>query len=135
MEVKSTITQKLLADIQARQPCVLVADDDEVVRYLLRVTLERLQCQVVEVESGDKVVPTIDSMGVDIVFLDLMFKHDPTGFEVMRKIRAENPALPVIIVTGCSADDLISLEGYIAILHKPFTEEDVRKVLRTHKLL
>jgi signal transduction histidine kinase/CheY-like chemotaxis protein len=77
---------------------VLLADDDEVTRYLLGDALARFGFKVVEARNGREAIRMAELHHPSALFLDIVMP-DLNGFEVLREIRI-NPAIkeiPVII--------------------------------------
>jgi signal transduction histidine kinase/CheY-like chemotaxis protein len=80
---------------------ILVIDDDEVARYILKGQLADTRFEVVEAVAGAEGLRLAAEQRPQAVFLDLDLP-DATGFEVLRTLRAD-PAtrhLPVIIHTS-----------------------------------
>lgn len=80
---------------------VLVVEDDEPTRGLLRRTLEGDGWRVVEADNGQAGLDRLDTMEPDLVLLDLMMpKMD--GFEFLRQFRERDAyrGVPVIVVTA-----------------------------------
>ncbi|WP_183987470.1 ATP-binding protein [Deinobacterium chartae] len=106
----------------AAQPrTLLIIDNSETDRYLLRTQLRAQPWQILEADSGPRGLALIGEQRPDAVLLDLMMPG-MTGFEVFSALRAE-PAtrdLPVIVVTSKILNDgeLQRLEGVRAILPK-----------------
>jgi signal transduction histidine kinase/DNA-binding response OmpR family regulator len=77
---------------------LLLADDDEVSRYLLGEALSRLGYNIVEAQNGREAIRIIEGHKLSGIFLDIVMP-DLTGFEVLRELK-RNPskcAIPVII--------------------------------------
>jgi len=81
--------------------CVLVVDDTEVSRGMLRKTLVKEGCRIVEVSSGEEALEVIAEGQVEAVLLDIVMPR-MGGKEVLQAIRSKYTAseLPVIMVTG-----------------------------------
>jgi putative two-component system response regulator len=79
---------------------ILVVDDDELQRLLLRELLEDRGYAVELAKDGLEALAKLE-LGVDLVLLDLILPG-MDGFEVVRRIResARHRALPVIMITG-----------------------------------
>ncbi len=102
--VKPVRADRLHATIQRwLQPAasVLVIDDDEESRQILRTLLEEAQYQVREADNGRSGLAAVQSATPDLVLLDLMMP-DMDGFQVLAKLRADPryADLPVIVVTA-----------------------------------
>jgi two-component system, OmpR family, response regulator len=105
--------------------CVLVVDDEENIRYLLKTALAHSGFDVVTAETGGEAITTYGNAKPDIVLLDVMLP-DFDGFEVLRRLRNDGPTCPVIFLTAkdTTADQVRGLtlggDDYIA---KPFSLE------------
>ena len=78
---------------------ILVADDDDQYRTLIRRTLERAGHEVVEVSDGLGVMDGIRAPELQLVVLDLIMPGKE-GLEVIMAIRRERPDLRVIAISG-----------------------------------
>ena len=115
---------------------LLVAEDERRVRAFLVRGLREEGFQVVEAQSGSAALERLADAPVDLALLDWMLPG-PTGLEVLRTLRAQGDATPVILVTArdAVADRTQALnEGADDYLVKPFAFEEllarVRAVLR-----
>src|SRR5215831_7480975 len=79
----------------------LVIDDDRDMCLLLKKFLERNNYEVVDFTSGKKALAWYEENVPDIVLCDLRL-DDISGLEVLQKMKASNPALPFLIITGYS---------------------------------
>ncbi len=114
---------------------ILVVDDDQKVRLLLRRCFEGEGFRVTEAARGAEVTRAMSGKDIDLVTLDLTLP-DMDGLSVARQIR-ERSALPIIMVTGKAdmIDRVIGLEvGADDYISKPFHLREVlarvRAVLR-----
>jgi DNA-binding response OmpR family regulator len=102
---------------------ILVVDDHEDIRLLLRLELSADGHQIVEAANGEEALVAIDAGPVDLVLLDIMMPV-LDGWEVLRR-RAAAPAPPIVVVTGMSSGDgrhvveLLEL-GALDVIAKPF---------------
>ncbi len=119
----------------AERDRVLVVDDDEVIRGLVRDGLEREGFDVSDVADGSAALERLAGDRPSIVILDVNL---PTrgGFEVLSAIR-EGSNVPVILLTGrvSEIDRVLGLElGADDYVVKPFSPRElaahVRAVLR-----
>jgi CheY-like chemotaxis protein len=80
---------------------LLIVDDNEVSRYILRQLLDLPWLQVREAKNGAEALAALAEATPDAVVLDLLMP-DITGIEVLRKIREVNSTadLPVLIYTS-----------------------------------
>ncbi|OGP68585.1 MAG: two-component system response regulator OmpR [Deltaproteobacteria bacterium RBG_13_53_10] len=105
---------------------VLLVDDDEKLRRLLKEYLEGYEFQVFTLADGEAVLKSIKKESPEIVILDIMLpKKD--GLEVLKEIRAVS-RVPVIMLTakGEEADRVVGLElGADDYLPKPFSPREL----------
>jgi two-component system phosphate regulon response regulator OmpR len=114
---------------------ILIVDDDEKLRKLLKEYLEGYEFQVLTLADGEAVLNTIRKESPELVILDVMLpKKD--GLEVLKEIRAASK-VPVIMLTakGEEADRVVGLElGADDYLPKPFSPREllarIKAVLR-----
>jgi signal transduction histidine kinase len=87
---------------------LLVVDDVQDNREVLRRRFARLGHEVVEAESGPEALALVERDAFDVVLLDVLMPQ-MDGLEVLRRLRDRHgpEALPVIMVTGqTAAEDL-----------------------------
>ena len=105
---------------------VLIADDENEIRNLLRLYLENDGFTVEDVASGEAVMPALESFKPDIVLLDVMMPGKD-GIHVLKDIR-ETSNVPVMIISAKTADAErilglnVGADDYIC---KPFTPLEV----------
>ena len=83
---------------------VLVVDDNESTRDLLRRMLQEQSIDVVEARDGREALEKIEDTNPSLILLDLMLPR-MDGFEVCRRLREKQPALGVLMLTA-RGDDL-----------------------------
>jgi DNA-binding response OmpR family regulator len=120
---------------ETRNAHILIVDDDQKVRLLLRRCFEGEGFRVTEAARGADVPGVLSANDIDLVTLDLTLP-DLDGLSIARQIR-ERSAVPIIMVTGKGEmiDRVIGLEvGADDYIAKPFHLREVlarvRAVLR-----
>lgn len=107
---------------------VLIVEDDESVRRLVRVTLAQSGFEVVEARDGAEGLRLLDRHRPDAVVLDLVMP-DLGGERMLSRLRAadETKRTPVVIITGMPevAPEVIGLVGRENIVPKPFDPDMV----------
>ncbi|MEO8596375.1 MAG: ATP-binding protein [Candidatus Solibacter sp.] len=80
---------------------VLIIDDEERDRYLLKQRLRNLPILIEEAASGTDGIRRAALHRPDLIFLDLVMP-DLTGFEVLRKLKSggQSAGIPVVVVTS-----------------------------------
>jgi two-component system, cell cycle sensor histidine kinase and response regulator CckA len=87
--------------------CVLVIDDDDLVRSVTRRTLRARGCEVLAARDGLEGIEVFDEHHgrVDAVLLDVGMPY-MKGEDVLEELRSIDPAVPVIFVSGQSEQEL-----------------------------
>jgi signal transduction histidine kinase/DNA-binding response OmpR family regulator len=90
---------------------LLVVDDNEISRYILRDLLDQPWIQISEASSGKEALSSIEEERPDALILDLLMP-DMSGFEVIRKLRAHRATeeLPILIYTSKELNEAERLE-------------------------
>jgi DNA-binding response OmpR family regulator len=110
---------------------ILVIDDDRAVVRLLVVRLEEEGYTVLSAVTSDEGLKLVTLFTPDLVLLD-MGLPDKSGLELLKRIRAINPAIAVIMVTGNTdpqrAREALEL-GARAYVDKPFDVAYLKRVV------
>ena len=114
------------------QERVMVVDDEETVRSLLRRTLEEAGYDVVTAINGEEALDKMSQLSIGVVFLDVKMPG-MSGMEVLGKLTADWPDTCVIMATAV-ADAQTAVEtmkmGAYDYITKPFSRDDVMLKLR-----
>ncbi len=78
---------------------VLVVDDDPIVRELLRRFLVGRGCEIFEATDSEQAIAVLGATEIDVVLVDLVL-HGSSGLDLVKKVRADFGALPIVIITG-----------------------------------
>jgi CheY-like chemotaxis protein len=107
-------------------PSILVVDDEDQIRQLIRDTLEQAGYEVQEARDGKEGLDQYRSRPADLVIMDILMP-DQDGLESIMTLRREFPAARVIAITGGS--DMIGILNFLDVakmlgarrtLQKPF---------------
>ncbi|MEO7034693.1 MAG: EAL domain-containing protein [Polyangiaceae bacterium] len=113
------------------RPRVLVADDDEPLRDLVKRTLVSAGYEVLTASDGQEAIDLMTATPVDAVVSDISMPR-LTGIELLRAIRARDPDVPVVLCTGTphvdSAIEAVKL-GALQYLTKPVDLEELKRAL------
>jgi len=115
-------------------PSVLVVEDEDKLRELLRSYLERDGLAVTTTGSGAEAITLAQRLTPDLVVLDLGLP-DISGEEVARELRRSGP-VPILMLTAkaSSEDRIRGLElGADDYVTKPFSPREL--LLRVHAIL
>jgi two-component system, OmpR family, response regulator len=111
---------------------VLVVDDEANIAELLRMALRYEGWDVEVALTGSQAVSTARKQAPDAVVLDMMLP-DFDGMEVLRRLRSEQPDVPVLFLTARDAvEDRVAglTAGGDDYVTKPFSLEEVVARLR-----
>ena len=101
-------------------PCLLVVEDEPLVRELIVLELEDAGFSVIEAEDGPSAVRLLEERpDIALLFTDIRLPGGMTGWDIAERARALRPGLPVIYATGYSADDLRLVSG-AHFMKKPY---------------
>jgi DNA-binding response OmpR family regulator len=112
----------------AERKKVLLVEDDESVRQLVRVTLQMHDYEVIEAKDGLEGLLFLDMHKPDAVVLDLMMP-DVGGERMLAQLRQTEATkrTPVVIITGKPevAPEVVGLVGQENFFPKPFDPDAV----------
>jgi PAS domain S-box-containing protein len=113
---------------------VMVVEDDEGVRDLVRVMLEANGYEVLTVEDADEAARVCSERagGVDLLLTDVMMP-DVNGRVLAERLGALSPSMRILFMSGYS-DEAVHRHGLLgdsaAFLEKPFTERTLAAKVR-----
>ena len=124
-----------LAMQQATKPVILVVDDFDDTRLLLRTWLERKGFEVIEAENGNEAVSQAEAKRPNLIIMDLEMP-ELDGLAATRKIRAvkELEKVPVLAVSAYGAeqfrDDALAA-GCDEYVSTPFDPDELENLIRS----
>jgi CheY-like chemotaxis protein len=102
-------------------PSILVVEDEEKMRELLRRMLERASFTVLTAPHGREALKLFRERPVDLAITDLMMP-EMDGFELIRQLTAQWPSIRIIAISGADLRlDMARQLGAKAVLKKPVT--------------
>jgi two-component system chemotaxis response regulator CheY len=82
---------------------VLIVDDEENIRKLVRITLAKAGYDVIEAENGEKGIASVragdNPLMLDVIICDLKMPK-VNGMEAIAFFRQQFPSVPVVVLTG-----------------------------------
>ena len=111
---------------------VLIVDDEQRMRRVLQILIEKIGFESRAAEGGEQALEIFQQEQVDLVLCDL--KMAPMdGLEFLRRIRAIDPDVPVVILTAfgtvSTAVEAMKLGAFDFVL-KPFDRQALEIVIR-----
>lgn len=110
---------------------VLIVDDEEVIRALLRRTLSTDHYEVIEAFDGEEGLRLLGESDPDLVVLDWQMPGTH-GSLVLDEVKARRPSLPVVVLTSKveERDRMLAESLRVdAFLTKPFSPVELRKTI------
>ena len=109
-------------------PCILIVDDQRDIVRLLHSSLQTLghELELVDAPSGEEALLVASQHKVSLLVADYLLPGI-SGVELMRKIKARNPELKTIFISGYNerkARDEMLQAGGVAIFDKPIPMAD-----------
>jgi phosphoserine phosphatase RsbU/P len=120
-------------------PRVLIADDQADVCEALRLLLKAAGCETESVHRPALVLEKLGQRDFELVLLDLNYTRDTTsgreGLDLLPRIRAMDPQLPIVVMTAWSSVDLAveaMRRGACDFVQKPWDNKQVLTTVRHH---
>lgn len=122
------------APARSGPPCVLVVEDEALIRMVTLDTLEMLGFQVAEAGSATEAVKVLASgRSIDAALID-MGLPDRKGDVLVGELRQLNPRLAIIIASGYSADNVrkrVPEDRITKVLPKPYDGRQLEAALKS----
>ena len=114
---------------------VIVIDDQEPIRRIVRRALENDGHEVFEASDGEVGMELLERAPADVVITDI-FMPGMDGIQTLREIRKRFPAIKVIAMSGGDSTGLLDLRqdaellGALKSIHKPFNAREIVELVR-----
>ena len=114
---------------------IIVIDDQESIRRVVRRALELEGHEILEASEGEAGMALLARERVDLVITDI-FMPGQDGIVTLREIRKRFPALKVMIISGGDETGLMDLRrdaellGAVSSLSKPFDAKELIAAVR-----
>lgn len=108
---------------------VLVCDNEEALRALVRAALEPSGCEILEARDGDESLELARSLEPDLIILDLMMPGR-SGLQVLDALRSEErfERTPVIVLSAraqVADQEAVAGAGATSFMAKPFSPREL----------
>ena len=111
---------------------ILVVDDEENLRLVLRTMLKRAGYEVETASTGEEALEKVEAFGPDVVLTDVRMPK-MSGLDLLASLRAKNSPATVIVMSAYGSVDL-ALEamkaGAYDYVAKPFKPDEILLTLR-----
>ena len=98
---------------------ILLVDDDQQVRNMLKLTLERAGHAIVEADNGNIAVQKFQRNDIDLVITDIVMP-EKEGIETIMELRSLDPAVKIIAISGggrINPDDYLNWARRFGVRH------------------
>jgi CheY-like chemotaxis protein len=113
-------------------PGILIIEDDNDLREMLKVSLHRRKYTILEAQNGKDAITHFKPSVTDLVVTDLIMPEED-GLKVIMKLREIKPSIKIIAISGGgkagpgSYLNLAKALGADVIYSKPFSVNDMIK--------
>jgi CheY-like chemotaxis protein len=110
---------------------VLIADDDRLVRVMVRDLLAELGHDVVEASNGLEAVAACEREPPDLLILDLLMPR-LSGLDALERLRGKGLRAPAILLSAISGGSVSALDGaekVDVLLEKPVTHQSLARAI------
>ncbi|MEE8333493.1 MAG: response regulator [Alphaproteobacteria bacterium] len=111
---------------------ILIAEDDKAVREFVSRALQQDGHDIIAVGDGQQALTALGNQPFDMLLTDIVMPR-MDGIALALKASKDYPALPVLLMTGYSAERqrAHNLDALIHdVISKPFTLKDIRSAVR-----
>jgi len=110
---------------------VLIVDDDDATRRLLRATIEGLSAPyaIYEAADGDAAIEFARRSRPDLALIDIVLPGSGASGVIVCKELCKDSRTKVVVVSGQASEAIIQAAlsaGAIAYIRKPFSVDDLR---------
>lgn len=114
---------------------VIIVDDNQKLRELLKVTLSFSDYDIHEAENADSALPLIKAVNPDTVLLDVMMPGEMDGFELCKRIKSDPLLSDIRVIMLSAKGQKVDLEtggkcGADAYIVKPFSPLSLLETLK-----
>lgn len=119
-------------DEEIEKKIILIADDSNIILNFLEKNIHN-EFNILKARNGNDAIDIIKKNHLYAILLDLNMPA-LNGFDVLNYLKEQNlmDKIPVVIITGDDSEETIKKAfnyGVLDVLNKPFTEENIKRVL------
>jgi len=116
-------------------PTVMIVDDEELIRSMIRKSLIRIGYNVLEAENGNEAMKMVGTEHIDMIISDLVMP-EKGGIELMMELKNIFPNIKKIAISGKLPTENEAITGLTerfnvdAVFSKPFELFDLLEVVK-----
>jgi len=127
---RSTPAHAPRAPIDAQGIRVLLVDDNIDLVAATAPVLAAFGFDVTTASNADEALRSLDQTEVDVVLSDVSMPGERNGLDLARIVRRDRPALPVVLMTGYTAELQRALAEGFRVLQKPCSPDTLASALQ-----
>jgi two-component system chemotaxis response regulator CheY len=111
---------------------ILIVDDDQFVRSVLRDVLSLRGYECSEAGDGEEALEKMRAQAPDVVLLDLLMPK-MSGIQALEEIRRAHPGSRVVVITSLASDALVARAlsaGASGFVIKPFHPIEIQEAVQ-----
>lgn len=110
--------------------CILVVEDEFLIRMLLADELRDAGYQVIEAINADEALEVLRGVTPDAIISDVRMPGSIDGMGLLAAVRQSSPNLPVIIISADASPEDAIAAGANQFVAKPFNAETIVGAIR-----
>jgi signal transduction histidine kinase/ActR/RegA family two-component response regulator len=115
--------------------CILIVEDEEMLRELAREILKDAGYQILEAASGREALTVWQQHQgkIDLLLTDMVMPEGVSGIKLAERLIAETPELKVIYMSGYTSDDVgpeLLQRTHASFIQKPYGHAELTKAVR-----
>ena len=111
------------------QPCILIVEDELLIRFMLSDSIRYAGYHVVEASSADEALVIFDTLVPDVIITDVRMPGSIDGIGLLAEVRQTHPTLPVIITSSHLDGTLASLDCATHFVAKPYSTDLIAQIV------
>lgn len=109
------------ASFAATRRCILVVEDEVLIRLMVSDELRDAGYDVIEAYNADEALAVLQSDAhIDLIFSDVRMPGSLDGLDLLAVVKTTFPTLPVILTSGHLQPGIAKTQGATQFLAKPF---------------
>lgn len=116
---------------------ILIVDDEDTIRNMIKIVLEREGYEVLEAVNGEDAIEKAAGEELDLLITDLVMP-EKNGIDLILQLKDSQKDLPVLAISGGGGVTgrfdylpVAKLIGASNILRKPFEMSELKEVVKT----
>ena len=112
------------------RPCILVVEDELLIRLMLSDSLRDEGYHVIEACNADEALTLLEAAVPDLIVSDVRMPGSLDGLGLLAVVRENNPVLPVVITSAHLPSNRALVEGATQFIRKPYSMGLVMEAVR-----